>query len=103
MLELIPLLFGYSIMFFGALGVIRFPDVYTRLHAATKCDTGGIMGIVLGLAMIVDSWSVRIKLMFLLVLIAMINPMISHAIARGAYKMGVKPEVKVDMYAWDNP
>ncbi|CAB50115.1 monovalent cation/H(+) antiporter subunit G [Pyrococcus abyssi] len=102
MIELIPLLFGYSIMFFGALGVVRFPDVYTRLHAATKCDTGGIMGIVLGLSLIVNSWSVRVKLIFLLVLIAMINPMISHAIARGAYKMGVKPVGKVDMYAWDN-
>ncbi|AEC52541.1 putative monovalent cation/H+ antiporter subunit G [Pyrococcus sp. NA2] len=103
MLEVIFLLFGYSIMFFGALGVIRFPDVYTRLHAATKCDTGGIMGIVLGLALIVPSWTIRIKLLFLLLLIAMINPMISHSIARGAYKMGVKPKVKVDMYAWDNP
>ncbi|MFA4669137.1 monovalent cation/H(+) antiporter subunit G [Pyrococcus kukulkanii] len=104
MLEIIPLLFGYSIMFFGSLGVIRFPDVYTRLHAATKCDTGGIMGIVLGLIMIMDGpFVVKVKLLFLLVLIALINPMVSHAVARGAYKMGVKPEVKVDMYAWDNP
>jgi len=102
-LELLPLLFGYLIMFFGALGVVRFPDVYTRLHAATKCDTGGIMGIILGLSMIVNSWAIRTKLVILLIFIAMINPMISHAIARGAYKGGVKPKVKVDMYAWDNP
>ncbi|AFK22735.1 putative monovalent cation/H+ antiporter subunit G [Pyrococcus sp. ST04] len=91
-------------MFFGSLGVIRFPDVYTRLHAATKCDTGGIMGIVFGLILMNYVPNiVKAKLLFLLVLIALINPMISHAIARGAYKMGVKPEVRVDMYAWDNP
>ncbi|WP_048056050.1 monovalent cation/H(+) antiporter subunit G [Pyrococcus sp. ST04] len=104
MIEIIPLFFGYSIMFFGSLGVIRFPDVYTRLHAATKCDTGGIMGIVFGLILMNYVPNiVKAKLLFLLVLIALINPMISHAIARGAYKMGVKPEVRVDMYAWDNP
>ncbi len=33
----------------------------------------------------------------------MINPMVSHAIARAAYKSGIKPKAVVDMYAWDNP
>ncbi|AEH24324.1 monovalent cation/H(+) antiporter subunit G [Pyrococcus yayanosii] len=104
MLEIIFLLFGYSMMFFGALGVIRFPDVYTRLHAATKCDTGGAMGIVFGLALMADApIIVKAKLLILLMFIAMINPMISHAIAKGAYRYGVKPKVEVDMYAWDNP
>ena len=104
MIEALLLLFGEAVMVFGALGILRFPDVYTRLHAATKCDTGGAMTILLALVLIMDSPAlVRAKFLVLAFLIAMINPMVSHAIARGAYKSGVKPKVTVDMYAWDNP
>nr|WP_277342795.1 monovalent cation/H(+) antiporter subunit G [Thermococcus sp. MV5] len=95
---------GESIMLFGTLGILRFPDVYTRLHAATKCDTGGAMSILIALA-IASQTSPLVKLKFLVLafLIALVNPMISHAIARGAYKYGIRPKVVVDMYAWDNP
>ena len=104
MIEALLLLFGEAVMVFGALGILRFPDVYTRLHAATKCDTGGAMTILLALVLSMDAPAVvRAKFLVLAFLIAMINPMVSHAIARGAYKYGVKPKVTVDMYAWDNP
>lgn len=104
MIELLFLLFGIFIMFFGALGLIRFPDVYTRLHATAKCDTGGAISILLALALASD-FPITEKLKFLVIafMIAMINPMISHAIARAAYKSGIKPKAVVDMYAWDNP
>ncbi|ASI98928.1 monovalent cation/H(+) antiporter subunit G [Thermococcus celer] len=103
MIEAILMLFGEAIMIFGALGILRFPDVYTRLHAATKCDTGGAMSIILALVLTMDAPAVvRVKFLVLAFLIAMINPMVSHAIARAAYRYGVKPEVVVDMYAWDN-
>ncbi|AIF68853.1 cation:proton antiporter [Palaeococcus pacificus DY20341] len=104
MIEYLFLLLGEAIMVFGALGILRFPDVYTRLHAATKCDTGGAMNILIALAIYADtSTLIKLKFLVLAFLIAMINPMVSHAIARGAYKYGIKPEVVVDMYAWDNP
>ncbi|NJE85142.1 cation:proton antiporter [Thermococcus sp. CX2] len=104
MIEVALLIFGGAVMLFGALGILRFPDVYTRLHAATKCDTGGAMGIILALVLMMDAPAlVKLKFLVLAFLIAMINPMVSHAIARGAYKYGVKPKVVVDMYAWDNP
>ena len=47
-------------------------------------------------------FGIRIKLLILTFLIALINPMISHAIARGAHKSGIKPLAEVDMYASDN-
>lgn len=104
MIEYFFLLLGESIMVFGTLGILRFPDVYTRLHAATKCDTGGAMSILIALTIVSEaSPLIRLKFLVLAFLIALINPMISHAIARGAYKHGIKPEVVVDMYAWDNP
>ncbi|BAD84809.1 multisubunit sodium/hydrogen antiporter, MnhG subunit [Thermococcus kodakarensis KOD1] len=104
MIELLFLLFGLFIMFFGALGLLRFPDVYTRLHATAKCDTGGAINILLALALASD-FPLTGKLKFLVIAftIAMINPMVSHAIARAAYKSGIKPKAVVDMYAWDNP
>lgn len=102
--EVLLLLFGEAIMLFGALGIIRFPDVYTRLHAASKCDTGGAMSIILYLIITMDAPTlVRAKFLVLAFLIAMMNPMVSHALARAAYRYGVVPKVVVDMYAWDNP
>jgi len=104
LIEFALLAFGLFIMLFGALGLIRFPDVYTRLHATAKCDTGGAMSILLALAVSVDAPAVvRFKFILLAFLIALINPMLSHAIARGAYKRGIKPKVVVDMYAGNNP
>jgi len=104
LIEYLLLTFGEVIMIFGALGILRFPDVYTRLHAATKCDTGGAMTILMALAIIANAPTlIKLKFLVLAFLIALINPMVSHAIARGAYKYGIKPKVVVDMYAWDNP
>jgi len=104
-IEYLLLTLGVLIMIFGAIGILRFPDVYTRLHAATKCDTGGAMNILLALAISIEApLLTKLKLLVLAFLIALINPMISHAIARGAYKSGIKPQTPVvDMYAWDNP
>lgn len=103
-IELILLILGNAIMIFGALGVLRFPDPFTRLHASTKTDTGGAMSILIGAAMLAAAapWGIRIKLLVLTFLIALINPMISHAIARGAHKSGIEPMSVVDMYARDN-
>jgi len=104
LIEYLLLAFGEAIMVFGALGILRFPDVYTRLHAATKCDTGGAMSILIALALMTSAPAlIKLKFLVLAFLIALINPMVSHAIARGAYRYGIKPKVVVDMYAWDNP
>ena len=103
-IEYTLLAIGLSIMVFGMLGVLRFPDVYSRLHASTKCDTGGTMSILIAIVLIIEApWLIKVKLLILTFLIVMLNPMISHAIARGAHKAGVKPKVEVDMYARDNP
>jgi multicomponent Na+:H+ antiporter subunit G len=104
MIEYVLLLAGVIIMVLGALGILRFPDVYTRLHASTKCDTGGAMSILIAVTLIITGpLMVKIKILTLMFLIIMINPMVSHAIARGAHKSGIKPNVVVDMYARDNP
>ncbi|MFP3872046.1 MAG: monovalent cation/H(+) antiporter subunit G [Candidatus Natronoplasma sp.] len=96
------LVVGNMIMISGTIGVIRFPDVYTRLHASTKCDTGGAMSIIIAMFLSIEApLAIRLKLLVLAFLIALINPMIAHAIARGAHKYGIKPVGMVDAYVRD--
>lgn len=87
-------------MILGAVGVIRFPDVYTRLHASTKCDTGGAISILLGVAIFSGLTMTSLKIFSILFLIFLLNPVASHALARASHKYGIKPCEKtvVDMY-----
>jgi len=90
-------------VFFNALagvGLLRFPDVYTRLHAGTKCTTFGsifIIGsvIIIGLKMWwghdTNGSVLAIHSAFALIAILLTNPVGAHAIARAAHKSGVMP------------
>jgi multicomponent Na+:H+ antiporter subunit G len=100
MIEYVLFAIGSVIMILGAVGVIRFPDVYTRLHASTKCDTGGAISILLGVALSVGLNMTSLKILSVLFLIFLLNPVASHALARASHKYGIKPceLTVVDMY-----
>lgn len=94
------LIIGVFFNFLAGFGLLRFPDVYTRLHAGTKCTTFGsifITGsvIILGLKMWylgnVDGSVLTIHTAGALIAILLTNPTGAHAIARAAHKSGVKP------------
>jgi multicomponent Na+:H+ antiporter subunit G len=94
------LIIGVFFNFLAGFGLLRFPDVYTRLHAGTKCTTFGsifITGsvIILGLKMWylgnVDGSVLSIHTAGALIAILLTNPTGAHAIARAAHKSGVKP------------
>lgn len=103
MIWLVYLLLGIG-MFFQVMGTIalhRFPDVYTRMHGATKCTTFGSIFVYLGImvygmlqvmagnsAMVVLPFHVAIVMIFILAT----NPTGAHAIARAAHRSGVKPK-----------
>ena len=89
---LVLIVIGSIFLFLGALGIYRMPDVYNRLQAGTKATTLGGMGLVLGVGMIQPDWFV--KAIVLVIFIALSNPISSHALARGAYKVGIKPFLK---------
>ena len=103
MLEIIIYLFlGIGIFFniLAGIGLLRFPDVYTRLHAGTKCTTFGsifICGsvIILGLRMwyqgSTDGSVLAIHTFVALIAILLTNPTGAHAIARAAHRSGVEP------------
>jgi multicomponent Na+:H+ antiporter subunit G len=86
---------------FGCIGLVRFPDVYNRLQAATKCVTLGTVTLLVGVALI-DGWSpMSAKAIICAVFILITSPTAAHAIAKGAYAGGVKLWEKsvVDKYA----
>ena len=94
---------GLIFDFFGCLGLIRFPDVYSRLQASTKCITLGTCGILLGLVCFKGLNATGIKALLCLVFIILTAPVSAHALARAAYRSGVKPwaGTVVDEYGKD--
>lgn len=99
---LIYVLFGIGVFFnlLAGIGLLRFPDVYTRLHAGTKCTTFGsifLLGsvILIGLKMwytgSTDGSVLAFHSGFALLAILLTNPTGAHAIARAAHRSGVKP------------
>jgi multicomponent Na+:H+ antiporter subunit G len=80
----------------GTVGLLRFPDVYTRLHALSKADNLGLGLIILGLAVGADGLLdvVHLGLIWLLVLLASATS--AHLIARRALHRGDKPWTRPD-------
>ena len=90
---------GAFFMLTGALGLLRLPDFYTRLHATGKCDTLGEVLIIVGCMVYQGSQGqpfLIIKLFFLMLFIFLANPVATHAIMKAAYTTGVKPWKKGD-------
>lgn len=85
------LLIGSFLMLSGALGVLRFPDLYTRMHAAGVTDTLAATLVVVGL-LLLSGWSlVSAKLIMILVFLMFSGPTSSHALAKAASNKGLVP------------
>ena len=82
------LLIGAIFFLAGTLGLLRFPDVYTRLHALTKADNVGLGFIVLGLCLQADSLFVVGKLLLIWVLVLLSGSSVAHLIAKRALQKG---------------
>jgi len=80
------LLLGSLFFLAGTLGLIRLPDIYTRLHALTKADNTGLGLIVLGLSLQAESLAVVGKLILIWLLVILASSSVSHLIAKSSYK-----------------
>ena len=89
-LTTILLLAGAFFFFAGTLGLLRFPDVYTRLHALTKADNVGLGLIVLGLAIQSDTLAGAGKLLLIWFLVMLAGASSANLIARGALRRGIR-------------
>ena len=74
-------------------GLLRFPDVYTRLHALTKADNLGLGFIVLGLAVQADSLAMACKLLLIWPLVLAASATVGYSIARRANELGIAPAI----------
>ncbi len=82
------ILSGFFFLAVGVIGLLRLPDVYTRMHAMGKCDTLGAGLVLVGLMLLIADITNITKLILILVMIATINPIITHLIAKTAYNRG---------------
>jgi multicomponent Na+:H+ antiporter subunit G len=71
--------------------VLRFPDVYTRLHALTKADNLGLGFVVLGLSLRAGSWVVVLKMLLIWSLVIVAGATASHLVAEAARTSNVPP------------
>ena len=89
---------GLVLIFFGTLGIIRFPDIYTRLQTSSKCDAAGAVALLVGLMVREGLGSLSLGILIILVFLLLTNPVASHAIARSAAIRGIKPWRKKKKY-----
>jgi multicomponent Na+:H+ antiporter subunit G len=84
------LFIGLGVAFFisGTIALLRFPDVYTRLHALTKADNLGLGLVATGLALQSGYLSVALKLLLIWLLVMLASASVSYLIARAARAVG---------------
>jgi multicomponent Na+:H+ antiporter subunit G len=80
----------------GAIGLVRMPDVYTRMHAASVTDTLGTGLLLLGFMVQAGLSLVLLKLVFLFVLFFFVSPVATHALANAALHYGIAPKLSHD-------
>lgn len=90
------LLVGAFFFFAGTVALLRFPDVYTRLHALAKADNLGLGCVLFGLALQADSVALGLKLLLVWPLVLAASAAVGYAIAHRADSLGIAPWRKED-------
>jgi multicomponent Na+:H+ antiporter subunit G len=88
------LLLGGFFFLAGTLGLLRFPDVYSRLHALTKADNVGLGLVVLGLSLHSGSLAAMAKMLLIWLLVLVASSSVAHLVARDSLRRGEKPWTK---------
>ena len=85
----------------GTKGILKMPDAFCRMQASTCISTLGTLGVVLGGALyafcIMGSASAGVKVLLIGVLVITVNPVGAHAIAKGAYRNGIRPDKEMEI------
>lgn len=81
---------GLLFNLFGCVGLVRFPDVYNRLQAGTKCVTLGTSLVLIGTMLVACTGATVAKCLICLALVLITAPTAAHALALGAHTSGVK-------------
>jgi multicomponent Na+:H+ antiporter subunit G len=85
---------GVAFTLTGSVGLLRFPDFYSRLHGTGITDTMGAELVVIGLLLQAESWIVAVKLILVGLFLFITSPTATHAVAAAAYAYGLKPRTQ---------
>ncbi|WP_339844843.1 monovalent cation/H(+) antiporter subunit G [uncultured Halopseudomonas sp.] len=85
-------LLGAAFSLLGALGVLRLPDAYTRMHAASKAGALGAILVLLGVLM-ATAGAAWLEILLAIAVLLISAPLAAHAISRAGHMAGVKPRV----------
>jgi multicomponent Na+:H+ antiporter subunit G len=92
---------GIALMWVAGIGLLRMPDLLTRMHASSKAGTLGAALVLLAVAVQFADAAVTVRVLVVCVFLLLTAPIASHVIARAAYRSGVPlaPETVVDELA----
>jgi multicomponent Na+:H+ antiporter subunit G len=97
------ILLGSFFTVVGAFGMVRMPEIFTRMHAASVTDTLGVGFLILGMGLQAGFSLVTLKLGFLLVLFFFTAPVVTHALAQACLHEGIKPLLAEDRRGMARP
>jgi multicomponent Na+:H+ antiporter subunit G len=87
---------GLFFLFVAAIGVLRLPDVLTRAHAVSLTDSLGALFLLSGLAVYQGFSTNLVRIVIVMVLLCLLNPVIAHATVRSAIRSGVEAWTRED-------
>lgn len=87
---------GALLAVMGAIGVLRMPDFFTRTHAGSVTETGGMLLIMSGLLLLAPDLAVAVRLLLIVVFLLFTSPTAVHALAYSAVRDGLKPQLVDD-------
>jgi multicomponent Na+:H+ antiporter subunit G len=90
-LSIICISAGLFFLIVAAIGVIRLPDVFSRSHAVSLTDSLGAFLMLVGIALHEGMGKNTLKILAVLALLYILNPVIAHATIRAAIRSGLKP------------
>lgn len=95
-LATVLIIIGLLFLVVGAIGMLRLPDVFSRAHALSLTDSLGAVFVLAGLA-VYEGFTINfLRIVVVLLLIYLMNPVISHATLRAAYRSGLRPPAQED-------
>jgi multicomponent Na+:H+ antiporter subunit G len=97
------ILLGSFFTVVGMLGLVRMPEVFTRMHAASVTDTLGVGFLILGMCLQAGIGLVTLKLLFLLALFFFTGPVVTHALAQACLHEGIEPMLAEDRRGPNKP
>ncbi len=98
-LSWILMISGGAFTIIGAIGILRFPDFWSRMHAASVTDSAGMILLVVGMCLQAGPTLITVKLLIIAVFIFITGSTSTHAVANAALVSGAKPDSDEDSRA----